>query len=56
MSSPPAGFGGLGGAGGFGGGGGFDEEGGGGGGAGPGTEPYDNNYMPSDPGDDDIPF
>lgn len=50
------GGGGAGGSGGFGGGGGFDEEGGGGGGAGPGTEPYDNNYMPSDPGDDDIPF
>ncbi|MFZ6183258.1 single-stranded DNA-binding protein [Nannocystis pusilla] len=43
------------GGGGFGGGGGggFDDEGGG---AGPGNEPYDNNYMPSDPGDDDIPF
>jgi len=51
------GTGGAGGGGGFGGGGGgggFDDEGGGG--AGPGNEPYDNNYMPSDPGDDDIPF
>lgn len=49
------GGGGGGAGGGFGGGGGgFDDEGGGG--AGPGNEPYDNNYMPSDPGDDDIPF
>lgn len=33
------------------GGGGFDDDPGV-----PGGEPYDNSYMPSDPGDDDIPF
>lgn len=42
-----------GGGGGYGGG-----QGGGGGGGGGGNEPppYDNNYVPSEPGDDDIPF